>query len=126
MADQIRYIWQLLVLFLTLLLLGILAIPRLDLGISLNTYMITLIFMTGINLTAWLIMVRGIRKENRDSIVILMAGIGGKFMLYLLYLLVFRLVTKFLSKPFIIAFFALYLVFTFLLAINLFKVLKNK
>jgi hypothetical protein len=39
---------------------------------------------------------------------------------------VLRLVTKFFSKPFIIAFFALYLVFTFLLAIHLFKVLKNK
>jgi hypothetical protein len=35
------------------------------------------------------------------------------------------LVTKILSKPFIITFFALYLVFTFLLAIHLFKLLKN-
>ena len=126
MTDHIRYIWQLGLLLLTLVLLGILAIPRLDLEINLNAFLVTIIFMTGINIAAWLVMVRGIRKGDRDGVVILMAGIGGKFMLYLIYLLVLRLVTKFFSKPFIIAFFALYLVFTFLLAINLFKVLKNK
>jgi hypothetical protein len=126
MTDHIRYIWQLGLLLLTLVLLGILAIPRLDLEINLNAFLVTIIFMTGINIAAWLVMVRGIRKGDRDGVVILMAGIGGKFMLYLIYLLVLRLVTKFFSKPFIIAFFALYLVFTFLLAIHLFKVLKNK
>ena len=126
MVDKIRYIWQLLVLSLSLLLLGILAIPRLEIELNLYSYIITVISVTGINLAAWLIMVRGIRKRDRDGVMVLMAGIGVKFLLYLLYILVFRLVTKFLSKPFIIAFFALYLVFTFLLAIHLFKVLKNK
>ena len=126
MIDRIRYIWQLLVIASFLLVLGILLIPRLDVEIYLNSYLVTLISVTAINLIAYLVMTIGIQKSNREGVVILLAGIGLKFLLYLLYILVFWLVTKNLSKPFIITFFALYLVFTFLLAAHLFKVLKNK
>ena len=126
MIDRIRYIWQLLVIASFLLVLGILLIPRLNVELNLNSYLVSLISVTAINLIAYLVMITGIQKSNREGVVILMAGVGLKFLLYLLYILVFWLVTKNLSKPFIIAFFALYLVFTFLLAAHLFKVLKNK
>jgi hypothetical protein len=53
-------------------------------------------------------------------------GISGKFLLYLLYILIYWLVAKIITKPFIISFFTLYLVFTFLLAGNILKLLKNK
>ena len=126
MIDQIRYIWQLLVLSSFLLILGLLAIPRIDVDLELSLFIITLLSVTGINLLAWFVMVRGIRKSNRDGVVVLLAGIGLKFLLYLLYILVFWMITKILTKPFIITFFALYLVFTVLLAANLFKILNNK
>lgn len=126
MIDRIRYIWQLLVIASFLLVLGILLIPRLGVELNLNSYLVTLISVTAINLITYLVMTTGIQKNNREGVVILMAGIGLKFLLYLLYILVFWLVTKNLSKPFIITFFALYLGFTFLLAAHLFKVLKNK
>ena len=126
MIDQIRYIWQLLVLSSFLLILGILAIPRLDIDLELNLFIITLLSVTVINFLAWVVMVRGIRKSNRDGVVVLLAGIGLKFLLYLLYILVFWMITKILTKPFIITFFALYLVFTSLLAAHLFKMLNNK
>ena len=126
MIDRIRYIWQLLVIASFLLVLGILLIPRLNVELNLNSYLVSLISVTAINLIAYLVMITGIQKSNREGVVILMAGVGLKFLLYLLYILVFWLVTKNLSKPFIIAFFALYLVFIFLLAAHLFKVLKNK
>jgi hypothetical protein len=126
MVDQIRYIWQLIVLSLSLLILGILAIPRMNFDLDLQSYIVTVISVAGINLAAWYVITRGIRRGKREGMVLLLAGIGLKFVLYLLYILVFRIVTKILSKPFIIAFFALYLVFTFLLAIHLFKLLKNK
>ncbi len=71
-------------------------------------------------------MTRGVKKNNRDGALVLIAGISGKFLLYLLYILVFWLLTKNISKAFIISFFTLYLVFTFLLAGNLLKLLKNK
>ncbi len=126
MIERIRYTWQLLVLALLLLILGILLIPGLDLEISLTAYYITLLSFTLINLISYLVMSLGIQKSKREGVVILLAGIGLKFLLYLLYILVFWLVTKILLKPFIITFFALYLVFTFLLAWHLFKMLKNK
>ena len=126
MIDQIRYIWQLLALSSFLLIVGFLSIPRLGIDLELNLYVITLVSVTGINLVAWFVMARGIQKSNRDGMVVLLAGIGLKFLLYLLYILVFWMVTKILNKPFIITFFALYLVFTFLLAAHLFKMLNNK
>jgi hypothetical protein len=124
--NRIRYIWQLLVCASLLAVAGILVIPDMETGLDLVQYLVTLTGITLINLTAWLVMVRGIRKSNREGVVVLLAGIGLKFLLYLLYLLVFWMVTKKLTKPFILTFFALYLGFTFLLAIHLFKVLNNK
>lgn len=126
MIDHIRFIWQLLVVTSFLLIFGILLIPRLNVELYLNSYLILLISVAVINLITYKVLTIGIKKNNREGMVILMAGIGLKFFLYLLYILVFWLVTKNLSKPFIIAFFALYLVFTFLLALHLFKALKNK
>jgi hypothetical protein len=126
MIDRIRYIWQLLVVASLLLILGILLIPRLNVELSLNAYLVTLISVTGINLIVYLVMAAGIKRSTREGVVILLAGISLKFLMYLLYLLVFWVVIKNLSKPFIVTFFALYLVFTFLLATHLLKVLKNK
>jgi hypothetical protein len=126
MIKHFRFVWQLLVLSSLIILLGIPGIPWLGIEISLISYIITVLSVTGINLVAWLIMTAGIQKSNRDGVVVLLGGIGAKFLLYLLYLLLFWVVTKILTKPFIITFFALYLVFTSLLAGHLFKLLKNK
>lgn len=126
MTNQFRFIWQLLVLSSSLILLGIPGITWLGIKISLSSFIITLISVSGINLAAWFIMAAGIRKNSRDGVMFLLGGIGAKFLLYLLYLLLFWLVTKNLTKPFILTFFALYLVFTFLLALHLFKQLKHK
>jgi uncharacterized membrane protein len=71
-------------------------------------------------------MYAGIRKGNKEGTVYLLAGIGVKFLLYLLFILLSWVLTKNLSKAFIITFFALYLIFTFFTAAHLFKTLKNK
>ncbi|MCK5137549.1 MAG: hypothetical protein KAR19_17320 [Bacteroidales bacterium] len=126
MINHIRFIWQLLVLTSVLLILGILVVPTSGIELSLHDYIVTLLSVTGINLVAYLVMTRGFLKSSREEGVFLLAGIGVKFMLYLLYILVYWGVTKNLTKPFIITFFALYLVFTFLLARHLFKLLENK
>lgn len=126
MINHIRFIWQLLVLTSLLLILGILIIPGSGIEFTLYNYIVTLLSVAGISLVAYLVMTRGILKSSRDGVVILLAGIGLKFLLYLLYILVYWLVTKNLTKPFIITFFTLYLVFTILLAGHLFKLLKNK
>jgi hypothetical protein len=126
MIEHIRYLWQVLVVAAILLLLGILLIPKLDVDLSLKLYIISLAAVTLINYITFLVMVRGIQKQNKEGIVYLMGGIGLKFLLYLGFILIVWGITKNLTKGFIITFFALYLVFTFFLAANLLKILKNK
>ena len=125
MTEHFRYIWQLLVLTSLLLLAGILLIPRLGIPLEINHYIITLVSFCGINMIAWVILSRGVNKNNRDGAVVMILGISVKFLLYLLYILIFWLITKNITRPFIISFFTLYLVFTFLLAGKLLKLLKN-
>ena len=126
MTDHFRYIWQLLVLSSILLLAGILLIPLLEIPLEINHYLFLLLSVTAINLISWIILAWGVHKNSRDGAGVMILGITVKFLLYLLYILIFWLVTKNLSKAFIISFFTLYLVFTFLLAGNLLKLLKNK
>ena len=126
MIERIRYTWQLLVIAGSLIITGILLLPATGISLSINYFVINVAVVALINLAAYFIMSLGLQKSNRDGVVILLAGIGGKFLFYLIYILVFWMVTKNLTKPFIIAFFALYLGFTFFLGIHLVKVLKNK
>ena len=126
MIDRIRFIWHLLILALVLALVGIVLIPRFNVEISPVVFLVTLGSVTIVNLVTYLVMYPGVRKNNREGVVYMLGGIGVKFLLYLLFILLFWIVTKNLSKPFIITFFALYLVFTFFTAGHLFKLLKNK
>lgn len=126
MIEQIKYIWQNLVLTSLLILAGILIISYLPVDLSLPHFLSMILSCSLINIVAWLLMFRGVKKNNRDGVVVILAGMGVKFLLYLLYILLFWLIVKNIGKAFIITFFTLYLVFTFLLAINLFKLLKPK
>jgi hypothetical protein len=126
MIEHLRYLWQVLVVASILLLLGIIIIPGMDMGLSLRLYMLSLASVTLINIITFLVMIRGIHKQNNEGMVYLMGGIGLKFLLYLGFVLIVWGITKNLSKGFIITFFALYLIFTFFLAENLLKILKNK
>jgi len=126
MIDRIRFIWQLLVLASILALLGIVLVPRLNVEISTSVFLLTLASVTLVNLLTYLVMHAGIQKNSKEGVVYMLGGIGIKFLLYLLFILLFWIATKNLSKPFILAFFALYLVFTFFTAGHLLKLLKNK
>lgn len=126
MIKRVRFIWQLLVLASVLVVLGIWLIPHLTGELSQPEYLITLASVTLINLVTYLLMSAGILKNDREGVLYLLGGIGAKFLLYLLFILLFWLGAKILSKPFILTFFALYLVFTFFTAGHLLKVLKNK
>ena len=126
MIDRIRYIWQLLILASVLVLSGILILPRIGVEISLVVYLTTLASVAAINLIVYLIMFAGIGKNNKEGMLYMMGGIGVKFLLYLLFILLFWIAAKNISKPFILTFFALYLIFTFFTAGHLLKSLKNK
>jgi len=126
MIERIRFIWQLLVLASIMVLLGIIFIPRINVDISPIVYLVILVSVVVINLLTYLIMSAGIKKHGKEGVVYLLAGIGVKFLLYLLFILLFWIATKNLTKAFILTFFALYLFFTFFMAAHLFKLLKNK
>ncbi len=126
MGKSLRYIWQLLILTSLLVLAGMVALHHTTLSFPAEVYLITVGSVTVINLLSFLILGAGIRKKDQGGIALMLAGVGLKFMLYLLFILVFWLVTKNLDIDFIVTFFALYLIFTFFLAIHLFKLLKNK
>jgi hypothetical protein len=126
MIDSIRFTWQLLVLASLMLVAGVLLLPHFTSALSTGTYLATLSAVTFITLISYLVAVRGMRKNDRDGMALLLAGIGLKFLLYLAFLLVVWVVTKNLTKAFILIFFTLYLVFTFFLAIHLLKMLRNK
>ena len=126
MIDRIRFIWQLLVLGCILALLGIPAILLLHVEITPAVLLICLGSVTIINLITYLLMYSGIQKKDKEGMVFLLGGIGVKFLLYLLFILLFWVATKNLSKAFILTFFALYLIFTFFTAGHLLKLLKNK
>jgi hypothetical protein len=126
MIDRIRFIWQLLVFASILLILGIYFIPRIQVDLSPTFFLVTLLSVVVINFVTYLVMTAGIIKNSKEGVVYLLAGIGVKFLLYLLFILLSWIVTKNLSKPFIITFFALYLFFTFFTAAHLLKLLKNK
>jgi len=126
MIDRVRFIWQLLILAAVLALLGMVVIPQFHVEISTILFLVTLATVTLVNLLTYLIMYSGIQKNSREGVVYLLGGIGAKFLLYLLFLLLCWLATKNLTKAFIVTFFALYLMFTFFTAGHLFKLLKNK
>ena len=126
MIERIRYVWQLLVLASLLLITGMLVITRINLGITPAVFLVTLGTVILVNLFTYLLMFAGIKKNTREGIVLLLAGIGLNFLLYLFFILLFWIATKNLSKAFIILFFALYLIFTFFTAGHLLKFLKNK
>ncbi len=125
MIERLRFIWQLLLLSSILLILGLLLLSRLPIQLSSYSYLATLISVTVINMVVFLLMHRGIGESGRKGGAIVLTGIGAKFLLYLLFILTYWLITKNLDKPFIVSFFALYLIFTFFLAISLLKLLKN-
>ncbi|MDF1573753.1 MAG: hypothetical protein P1P86_00990 [Bacteroidales bacterium] len=126
MIKRIRFIWQLLVLASILVLPGILLLSRIQVGLSPAEYLITLGSVTMISLLSYLILMAGIGRQNKDGVIYLLGGIGVKFLLYLLFILLFWVATKNISKAFILIFFALYLIFTFFTAGHLLKLLKNK
>lgn len=126
MIERIRFTWQLLVLASILILLGIFFIPRIQVDFSYTIFLITLLSVVAINFLTYLIMSSGISKNSKEGVVYMLAGIGVKFLLYLLFILLFWIATKNLSKAFILTFFALYLFFTFFTATHLLKLLKNK
>jgi hypothetical protein len=125
MNHKLRHLIQLLAIYLLLLSAGLYLIQHTGAAISAAAYATLLTSMTLITLGSYILVTAGIRRGDKEQGIWLLAGLGGKFLAYLVVILLFWAVGKNLTKDFIIAFFVLYLVLTFFLAGILFKALNN-
>lgn len=120
-----KYILQLLLIYVLLLVVGIALVQKEWLGLTPEVYAGLLTSMTGISLGVYLLINAGMKRNEQDRGIFLLAGLGGKFLAYLILLLLFWAVGKNLTKDFIIVFFVLYLLLTFFILRILYKTLKN-
>lgn len=124
-TEKFRHIWQLLVLYAILLLAGTALLHYTSIPLESNLYILTLTVMTLISFAAYILIMLGFSKDERKQGLFMLAGLGAKFLLYLLFILILWASGKNLTKSFIIAFFILYLILTFFLIRILYKVLKT-
>jgi len=125
MIRKLRHVLRLLILYLLMLAGGLLLLQNTDAELTGTVYANLLTFMTLITLGAYLLVITGVKKGAQEQGIRLLAGIGGKFIAYLVLILLYWAVGKKLTTDFIIAFFVLYLVLTIFLVSILYKALKN-
>ena len=125
MIKRFRHVWQILVLYAFLLLGGTALLHFTSIPLTIQLYALSLSAMTLITLAVYITVMIGVSKGEEKQAIFLLIGLGGKFLTYLTLILILWASGKNLTKPFIIAFFILYLFLTFLLIRILYKVLKT-
>ncbi len=123
---QLKYAAYLSVLSLSFLLIGLFLIPDQITGISRNQFLLTLSFYFLVNLVVLSLFFKGKSKDPKKSLLYTFSAISAKFLLYLLFIVVYFLVTKNLSTSYLIVFFILYLAFTLFTVLAIVKALKAK
>ena len=125
-SVQLKYAAYLLVLTLSFLIIGLFLIPNQISGISRNQFLLTLSFYFFVNLVVISLFFKGKRKDPKKSLLYTFSAISAKFLLYLLFIVIYFLVTKNLSTTYLIVFFILYLAFTLFTVLAIVKALKAK
>lgn len=125
MIHKLRPLFLLLTIYLLLLSGGLLVIGNTDSELTPANYATLVTFMTMITLVIYLVVTAGFRRNETDQGIWLLAGLSGKFLAYLVIILIYWANGKNFTKDFIIAFFVLYLLLTIFLMSVLFKKLKN-
>ncbi len=125
MTQKIQNILALLFIYAVLLGGGVLMFHHTTIDFDSRTYVILLTSMTMITMGTYLLVMAGVKRKETERGMFLLAAVGGKFIAYLIMILIFWSVGKNLKTEFIIIFFILYLLFTFFLVKVLYKTLKN-
>ncbi len=112
MTERMKYIWQLLVITAVLILAGILVTTQTAIDLSPWTFLGLLAFTSLVTLGIMIFLWRMSDGDAQNRGLYTLIAIVTKFLLYLIFILIWWAVGKNLSKPFVIAFFALYLIFT--------------
>jgi len=124
--KQIVLLWQLLVLAAIMILLGVLLISQDVLNLTAGNILVMVGSVFTISLITGLLFLAGQNREDKEKFFFTLLSIGTKFLLYLLFVLLWWSLSKNISNTFIIAFFVLYLVFTIFLTSVFTKAMKIK
>jgi len=112
--------------FLFFLVIGYFIIPLLVPLLDKSHVIITIIFFFLVNMGVLFAFFRGLDKNPRNGLLYTFAAISAKFLAYIIYILLFYLLTKNLSSNYLILFFILYLSFTIFILLALIKELKTR
>ena len=126
MIGVLKHHIYLTLIFLFFLLGGWFFIQNTTTNLVFSQYALTCCYIFMVSQGVVWLFFRGLRKSPDKGILYTFVSISAKFILYLIYLIVFRLVTKNLTLDYIIGFFVLYLAFTFYTLVIMVKTLKNK
>ena len=124
MNTRLRNILTLALIYVVLFVIGNLIIRLALIEIEIGLFLILLTSMTIITLGTYLLVGVGLKRKESDRGTFLFAGIGGKFLAYLIMILIFWKSKKNFETEFIITFFVLYLALTIYLIAVLYKELK--
>lgn len=124
-SIQLKYATYLTTLTLSFLILGLVFIPGKISGITRNQFLLTIALYFLVNQVVLYLFFKGRSKAPNKSILYTFAAVSAKFMCYLLFIVIYYLVTKNLSTSYLIVFFILYLAFTLFTVLVIVKVLKS-
>lgn len=124
-SIQVKYAAYLTLITLTFLFIGLILIPAKIPGISLEQFLLTLGFYFIVNQVVLYLFFKGKKKDPKKSVLYTFSAVSAKFLFYLLFIVIYYLVTKNLSTGYIIVFFILYLAFTLFTALVIVKALKT-
>ena len=122
---QVKYAAYLSLITLVFLFAGLILIPTIISGISLNQFLLTLGFYFIVNQIVLYLFFKGKKKDPKKSVLYTFSAVSAKFLFYLLFIVIYYLVTKNLSTGYLIVFFILYLAFTLFTAFAIVKTLKT-
>jgi len=121
-----KFISYLVIIYIAFFITGILAIAGKISSINLSQFLITLSFFFIVNLTLIWVFFKGLTKNPKKTILSTFSLIASKFLVYLVFILVYYLITKNLTLEYLFIFFVLYLAFTSYTLYVLIKTLKTK
>ena len=108
------------------LAIGQFIIPQIFPLLDKTHIIITIIFFFLVNMGVLFTFFRGLDKNPKNGLLYTFAAISAKFLAYLIFILLFYLITKNLSSNYLILFFVLYLAFTIFILLALVKELKTR
>ena len=121
-----KHLFQLLFLYILLLLCGYLLVSVVNPGIPFRDIAIQTTVFSAISFITLIIFFKGQNKQPDSQTLYVLVAISMKFLLEMVFALIWLIVVKKSSLPSVLMFFVLYLTLTLFTVLIILKTLKNK